>query len=174
MSFFISLLHRVNFSVYSRSVFPCFHLLPGGLAGSYPLTLGQESFGRLGSFLGGLRPNTRHRVRWGRVRSEPEITQLSFPPAGRLLGVQTLLRPHLLATGCWHSTSQQWYLWQRHRLLKLLVNARRYRRFIRKLVSSPDPQPNYESRRKKKRWAAIEWVFRCQSILFQNPGPCIY
>lgn len=35
-------------------------------------------------------------------------------------------------------------------MLKLLVNARRYRRFIRKLVSFPDPQPNYESRRKKK------------------------
>lgn len=29
MSFFISALQRVNFSVYSRSVFLCPHLLPG-------------------------------------------------------------------------------------------------------------------------------------------------
>lgn len=30
MSFFISVLQRVNFSVYSTSVFLCPHLLPGG------------------------------------------------------------------------------------------------------------------------------------------------
>lgn len=54
MSFFISVLHRVNFSVYSRSVFLCSHLL---------LMLGQRSFGRLGNLLEGLIPNIQLRER---------------------------------------------------------------------------------------------------------------
>lgn len=41
MSFFISVLQRVNFSVYSRSGFLCPYLLTGGLTGSYPLRLAE-------------------------------------------------------------------------------------------------------------------------------------
>lgn len=93
MSFFISVLHRVNFSVYPGSVFPCPHLVPGGLTGSSSLVLGQRSYRKLGSFQVGLMPNTQLRTRWEAPGDEPEITQLGSPSPGRPLSLQTLLRP---------------------------------------------------------------------------------
>lgn len=50
MSFFISVLPTVNFSVFPGSVFPYPHLVPGGLKASPSLMLGQRGYRNLRGF----------------------------------------------------------------------------------------------------------------------------